>query len=57
MSQSANNMISYCTIEQTQDLCFDLLTIEEIAFLQSKMVVVNYKAEKIFVSKALLQAI
>jgi CRP/FNR family transcriptional regulator, polysaccharide utilization system transcription regulator len=44
MSQSANNMISYCTIEQTQDLCFDLLTIEEIAFLQSKMVVVNYKA-------------
>jgi CRP/FNR family transcriptional regulator, polysaccharide utilization system transcription regulator len=31
-------------LSKTQDLCFDLLTIEEIAFLQSKMVVVNYKA-------------
>jgi CRP/FNR family transcriptional regulator, polysaccharide utilization system transcription regulator len=44
MSQYASNMISYCTIEQTHDMCFDLLTSEEIAFLQSKMVVVNYKA-------------
>lgn len=44
MSQSASNLISYCTIEQTHDLCFDLLASEEIELLQNKMVVVNYKA-------------
>lgn len=37
-------MTSFCTIEQTHGLCFDLLTPEEENFLREKMVVLTYKA-------------
>jgi len=35
---------SYCTIEQNLGLYVDLLTQKELEYLQSKMLVVNYKA-------------
>ena len=37
-------MKSYCTLEQNQVLCFDLLTPDEYNLLNDNMVVVNYKA-------------
>lgn len=44
MNEIVTGFSNYCTIDQHQDLCFDLLTREEIDLLQSKMLVVNYKA-------------
>lgn len=44
MNEAAKTMTSYCTIEQTHDLCFDLLTKEEAGFLEKNMVVITYRA-------------
>jgi CRP/FNR family transcriptional regulator, polysaccharide utilization system transcription regulator len=43
MIEMVAEMKSYCTLEQNQVLCFDLLTREEYELLRSKMVVVNYR--------------
>jgi len=44
MNDEITTMKSYCTLEQNQVLCFDLLTTEEYELLRSKMLIVNYKA-------------
>lgn len=44
MYEMMTEMKSYCTLEQNQVLCFDLLTQEQYELLRSKMVIVNYKA-------------
>lgn len=44
MKELVPGFMNYCTIEQSQDMCFDLLTQEEIELIQSKMVVVSYRA-------------
>ncbi len=44
MNEIFSNQKSYCTIEQNLGLYLDLLTQSELEYLQSKMLVVNYKA-------------
>lgn len=44
MNEVGTELKSYCTLEQNQVLCFDLLTPEQYEMLRSKMVIVNYKA-------------
>lgn len=44
MNEIVTEMKSYCTLEQNQVLCFDLLTPEEYELLRSKMLVINYKS-------------
>lgn len=46
MNEPAVELKSYCTIEQNQVLCFDLLTKEEYEILRGKMLVVNYKTNE-----------
>jgi CRP/FNR family transcriptional regulator, polysaccharide utilization system transcription regulator len=44
MSDMSKNPKTYCTVEQNLGLYFEHLTEEELSFLESKMVVVNYGA-------------
>ncbi len=44
MNDEITTMKSYCTLEQNQVFCFDLLTTEEYDLLRSKMLIVNYRA-------------
>lgn len=43
MHRLGTEIKSYCTLEQNQVLCFDLLTPEEYDLFNKNMVVVNYK--------------
>lgn len=47
MHTNDSETTNYCTINQTQILCFDLLTPDEYELLKSKMLVIKYKAAEI----------
>jgi len=47
INESSSGMKSYCTIDQNQGLCLDVLTAQEYELLMSRMLVINFKAGEI----------